>query len=159
MLGTDGFGNLLPFMPIKQDWFFKYRYGFAYGNYSGTGYGTTPQYILYDSLFGDDDEICLILVMAERSPNGYDNVAWSVKNSCGYSVIFKFGVAQCYKYENNLSGSLSFISPALLVDTSWDNSGSYQETTLINDGVYKIGFGNHPDDIVISIVALMLSKS
>lgn len=70
MLGTDGFGNLLPFMPIKQDWFFKYVYENAiwtYQNNSGNSQLTFTVWVRQD--YFDDGDDCLFVTVFNLDGN------------------------------------------------------------------------------------------
>lgn len=78
MLGTDGFGNLLPFMPIKQDWFFKYVY--KVGNR-----------IVADD-FGNESQIVLIYAYDRTSSASTE---CSVYNDSGFGLRIDFGFVFC----------------------------------------------------------------
>ena len=156
MLGTDGFGNLLPFMPIKQDWFFKYRYGFAKALPSDVGsYGKDPYYNLTSSIFGDDDEIVLFLGENTSNPRN-SSYSWQIKNSCGYNVRFVFGMGV-------LAGSTGgYVASVLVSDSDWDSySNTPYQNCVIDDGdtesIYAVSKANSED--CLTLVMLMLSKS
>lgn len=95
MLGTDGFGNLLPFMPIKQDWFFKYVYKPA--SRGSDNYYTSS---IEDSDFGDDDEIVLISNIVDSENLGQiDYYRYiKIKNNCSFnlSILFGYGMGLVY---------------------------------------------------------------
>lgn len=78
MLGTDGFRNLLPFMPIKQDWFFKYVY--KVGNR-----------IAADD-FGNESQIVLIYAYDDTSSG---STQCSVYNDSGFGLRIDFGFVFC----------------------------------------------------------------
>lgn len=84
MLGTDGFGNLLPFMPIKQDWFFKYVY--KVGNR-----------IVADD-FGNESQIVLIYSYDYTSSASTE---CSVYNDSGFGLRIDFGFVFCCSVKVN----------------------------------------------------------
>lgn len=156
MLGTDGFGNLLPFMPIKQDWFFNYRYGFAKAFRSDvSGYGNNPYYNLTSSIFGDDDEI--VLFLGENTSHPRDGqYSWYIKNSCGYNVRFIFGMGV-------LAGSAGgYVASVIVSGSDWPSySSTPYQNCIIDDGdtesIYSVTTANDNDRL--TLVMLMLSKS
>lgn len=128
MLGTDGFGNLLPFMPIKQDWFFKYVYKSS----------SNTSVIIESSDFGDEDRVVFVV----SAYNGSDEGELFFSNDTGVKLNIDFAYMLGSRYtDNNGVVNIPLRKTSLEIDASnvavgYIGSGNF--VTYFTNGIFLI---------------------
>ena len=158
MLGTDGFGNLLPFMPIKQDWFFKYVYRIF--DLSEVQAQTVKfDLSVTEADFGDYDDVVMYCQPDYIYSTSYSYFELNITNSCGFDITLTQAYAQVYSGDSNEFPKIPKYERLALNDNDKDLEITGYGIKISNSSELEFSNIDVPSNSDLIYILLMFSKS